>query len=101
MSRLATLKPRLAGLDKRAAWQPSTITPKRRAGRWLMERNQRIKERDGYTCAVCGRVSEAMDVDHIVPLAHGGRDDDANLQLLCRGPGLCHERKTATDRIRT
>lgn len=24
-----------------------------------------------------------MTVDHIVPIAHGGPDDDGNLQLLC------------------
>jgi 5-methylcytosine-specific restriction enzyme A len=101
MTRIATLKPRLGGLDKRVAWQPSSATPKRKAGRWLMERNQRIKERDGFRCAHCGRVSEAVDVDHIVPLAKGGRDEDGNLQLLCRGPGLCHDRKSAEDRRTT
>lgn len=39
----------------------------------------------------CGRA--ATDVDHIVPRASGGSDDDDNLQALCHE---CHSRKTAT-----
>jgi 5-methylcytosine-specific restriction protein A len=41
-------------------------------------------------CRECG--AEATDVDHIVPRAEGGTDDDANLQSLCHRH---HSRKTA------
>lgn len=36
-------------------------------------------------CAHCGTIKRAQDlhVDHIVPLADGGHDTDANTQLLC------------------
>ena len=46
-----------------------------------------------YTCALCGRVTPHLDVDHIVK--HDGNPelfrDRNNLQALCVG---CHHRKT-------
>lgn len=39
-----------------------------------------------YTCVGCGtklRKSDA-EVDHIVPLAHDGSNDEDNLQCMCR-----------------
>lgn len=44
---------------------------------------QRIIERDGLTCGLCGGSVERDDVhiDHILPVAHGGTDDPANLQV--------------------
>lgn len=99
MSRLQSVKPIVAPLGGfRQAWQKTALAPQRLSGRALMERNQRIKERDGFKCAACGRIGEAMDVDHKVPLSKGGHDSDANLQLLCRGAGLCHDQKTLADR---
>ncbi|WP_272575920.1 HNH endonuclease, partial [Providencia sp. PROV273] len=41
-----------------------------------------------------GRAVEAKTVDHIKPKAHGGTDDDSNLQSLC---WPCHKRKTARE----
>ena len=41
-------------------------------------------------CQACGR-EEARHVDHIVALASGGTNDEANLQALCHA---CHSRKT-------
>jgi len=36
-------------------------------------------------------MGEATEVDHIVPLAVGGDEDDSNLESLC---AACHSRKT-------
>lgn len=49
-----------------------------------------IRERDDYVCQTCGQWGN--EVDHIVPIRHGGAMwDAANLQVLC---SPCHVRKT-------
>ena len=59
----------------------------------------RALQRDKYLCQHCllvGRVTVAVDVDHIIPLASGGeRLDLHNLQSLCRP---CHRVKTERDK---
>lgn len=40
-----------------------------------------ILERDGHTCAYCGRT--ATTVDHVIPKARGGTDDESNLVAAC------------------
>lgn len=48
-------------------------------------------------CAECERefrVTAASEVDHIVPLADGGADDESNYQSLCEA---CHKAKTAAE----
>jgi 5-methylcytosine-specific restriction protein A len=45
-------------------------------------------------CKVDGFFTRAVEVDHVIPLHQGGKDDATNLQSLCRE---CHERKTRTD----
>lgn len=45
-------------------------------------------------CAKCGQAFEALEVDHIVPLALGGADAPENLEALCPG---CHRAKTQRD----
>jgi 5-methylcytosine-specific restriction protein A len=61
---------------------------------WRRVRNAVLH--DEPFCVVCkavGVVQLAQDVDHVVPLAHGGaRLDRANLQPLCRE---CHQVKTS------
>lgn len=67
------------------------------SGRPWSRKRQRILERDCYLCVPCskqGRITEATEVDHIVPVAKGGTDDDSNLQSICVA---CHEAKTALD----
>ena len=67
----------------------------------------RIIKRDNYLCQEHLRRGELLEVvvgnprhlrsahvDHIIPKARGGSDQDSNLELLCRA---CHERKTAAD----
>jgi 5-methylcytosine-specific restriction endonuclease McrA len=62
-------------------------------------RRMRILTRDAFRCRSCGRVASGhnVNVDHVVPLADGGTDDDDNLQTLCRS---CHGRKTRAEQGR-
>jgi 5-methylcytosine-specific restriction protein A len=53
------------------------------AGRYLCRR-----------CAAAGQVALAVVVDHIVPRALGGSEDETNLQPLCRE---CNRLKTIAD----
>lgn len=54
----------------------------------------RIAEAAQYRCGYCllqERVSGiALSIEHIIPKAQGGSDDDANLWLSCR---TCNEKK--------
>ena len=52
-----------------------------------------VYQRDGYTCAICGKVGEGdthvqkikgFEIDHIKPNAAGGDASTQNLQVLCR-----------------
>lgn len=45
-------------------------------------------------CQQEGRVTEATELDHIVPLHLGGADDESNFQSLCHD---CHAAKTADE----
>ncbi|WP_375708120.1 HNH endonuclease [Klebsiella pneumoniae] len=66
---------------------------------WEIKR-ARIMKRDKYLCQNCRRdgiATKASSVDHIIPKAHGGTDDDFNLESLC---WTCHSKKTATERTR-
>jgi 5-methylcytosine-specific restriction enzyme A len=63
-------------------------------------RRVRILKRDCGLCQPCLRNSEvtkATQVDHIVPKAEGGTDDDDNLQAIC---SPCHTAKTAQESAR-
>lgn len=54
-------------------------------------------ERDSYLCQPCrarDKLTEATEVDHIKPKAHGGTDDIGNLQAICN---RCHRAKTAQE----
>ena len=47
-----------------------------------------IKERDDYTCQLCGLSSYAernllLEIDHVMPLSKGGITTESNLQTLC------------------
>ena len=95
--RLQTLKPELATLTTRLVRVLDTkagATAWVSGGGWMTTRS-RIQKRDLYTCAACGRVRSDHEVDHRVPLEQRGSNDDGKLQLLCRGPGGCHAKKTA------
>lgn len=58
--------------------------------RTLMTKKLRefIKKRDNFTCCNCGNSTHAepnllLEIDHIIPVAKGGRTAEDNLQTLC------------------
>ena len=44
-------------------------------------------------CAACGSKPKAFHLDHIIPLALGGRNENSNIQLLCADCNLSKGRK--------
>ncbi len=54
-----------------------------------------IFKRDGFTCQYCGAhpPKAVLHVDHIVPVAHGGGNEDTNLVTAC---DHCNLGKAAT-----
>ena len=54
-----------------------------------------IYKRDGYRCRICGRGGQAVDleIDHIKPIAKGGKSTIDNLQTLCK---RCNKEKGDT-----
>lgn len=65
-----------------------------------------ILKRDGFTCAYCGATppNVLLEVDHIVPRAEGGTDDDSNLITACercnRGKGAVPLQQAADAHLR-
>lgn len=55
------------------------------------QQRQRIYDRDGRACLICGTSSD-LTLDHIYPWSLGGPDTDGNLRTLCRS---CNSRKGA------
>jgi hypothetical protein len=54
-----------------------------------------IAERDNYTCQICGKEmydGVGLQIDHIIPIAKGGKSVPSNLQVLC---SKCNGRKSA------
>lgn len=49
----------------------------------------KILERDGAKCKLCGR-QDTLTIDHIIPLSKGGSNNQKNLQILCEG---CNKKK--------
>lgn len=41
-----------------------------------------VYERDGHRCVECGATND-LTLDHIIPSAYGGNNEDVNLQTLC------------------
>ena len=85
----------------RPAKESGFFTPmpsiRKRSGHQWQKIRLRILARDCGLCQECrrkGHVTQGAEVDHIVPQAKGGTDDESNLQLLCVA---CHESKTRTD----
>lgn len=49
-----------------------------------------IKERDGFVCYICQKISPNMTVDHIHPSSRGGNNDPSNLAACCN---KCNSKK--------
>lgn len=43
-----------------------------------------IYNRDGYRCCRCGRKTNDLEIDHIMPISKGGKTHPDNLQTLCK-----------------
>jgi len=54
------------------------------------EVKNRVLERDGGRCVICG-CSEGIHFDHILPIAKGGDNTEDNIQILCKD---CNLRKS-------
>lgn len=72
------------------------MTTIRKRGRKAVEQRARRLRAEPLCrhCLAQGVTRAAEVIDHIVPLAHGGTDDDTNTQALCLS---CHEAKTRSD----
>ncbi|WP_034410969.1 HNH endonuclease [Derxia gummosa] len=96
--KLTTLKPSLrpAPSGLRLAAAPDPIGTERMRGRRAVEARARYLRLHPLcvACGSAGAVTVATEVDHVVPLALGGSDTDANKQALC---GECHRGKTKRD----
>lgn len=61
------------------------VVERKRGRAGQRQRLRRLRRTNGL-CEMCladGRTTEATVVDHIVPLAHGGSDEDQNTRNLC------------------
>lgn len=52
-----------------------------------------IYARDHYRCRKCGRAAKRLEIDHIFPIAKGGKSNFENLQTLCH---FCNALKADT-----
>lgn len=82
----------------RSAWRHVRESRHERGYGSAWDRKRKVvMARDFGLCQVCkrsGRTRLATEVDHILPKAKGGTDDEDNLQAICHP---CHVDKTAED----
>lgn len=95
---MKTLKPRMIGTARRNMAILDTVpgaTPRQYGRPWARRRAAWLQAHPlCIHCHQAGRVQAAAEVDHVIPLADGGADDDSNMQSLCRD---CHAAKTAAE----
>lgn len=81
-----------------AGWRvvvPTPDRPKRTSIRHLF---RRLVALWGDTCAYCGECAgEALEVEHLVPVARGGGNEIQNLALACRACNRRKNTKTASE----
>lgn len=78
-------------------WATSTRRSRTISGGAQQKRAARIMRQYERTCHVCGKPM-ADEVDHVVPLAEGGADDDSNLRPIHSRP--CHQAKSSAEATR-
>ena len=96
--RLKTIKPRLATHNaqrvKTLDIRPGA-TPRTRGRAWMEARARWLRKHPlCIHCMAQDRTTAADEVDHVIPLWMGGRDDETNYQSLCKA---CHAEKTAAE----
>ena len=67
--------------------------------RWREHTVPRILRRDNGICHICGQPG-ADTADHIIPVAHGGTDDDTNLAAAHHRPCNVRRNDRPLDTIR-
>lgn len=89
------------GRAARKPWAPSQSAPKVervRGRKGVRQRHDYLRQHPlCRPCEAQGYVTAAQEVDHVIPLAFGGTDDDANKQPIC---SACHREKTARESVR-
>jgi len=74
---------------------------KRRRAKIGRKKRERIYERDGWKCVRCGNADKLqLTLDHIIPLARGGGDEDENLQTMCKHCNMLKGSKTGSNGMR-
>jgi 5-methylcytosine-specific restriction endonuclease McrA len=75
-------------------WAGSKRSTRTLSGSAQQRRAARVMREHERTCHVCGKPM-ADEVDHVVPLAEGGADDETNLRPIHSIP--CHQAKTLAE----
>lgn len=44
---------------------------------------ERILKEHGNRCAKCGAM-KCLEIDHIIPVSKGGKENESNMQVLCK-----------------
>lgn len=84
MARVASYKQQCIDMQTKAFSQKQFATEQRR----LMSDSLRydVMKRDGFKCVLCGATASdgaKLHVDHIIPIAKGGKTEMSNLRTLC------------------
>ena len=80
--------------------KPKVTKPRRDRGSRARRIRLEVLARDKYCCQSCrllGIITQAVEVDHIVPICDGGSNSPSNLQSLCVE---CHRKKTLDENSR-